>query len=151
MSKKITTFEKFPKVWERGMSRPIKNAKKYFDMLGTMLHKDTDLTFRQQGARAGLSPWRAFKTKTGIKRPGTDESETRRRTPSDQLLQASGGFKKSFKIFRSSQSGLIYGTNHKLRGKIGSNPERQVLNVTDSDIQRYQRLFSKFVDAEIKF
>ncbi len=141
----------FSKSFVKGIAKPIANAMPYFKVLGQLIDRDTQMQFRSQGGRSGSDKWPIFKTKVGIKRPGTDGSKTRRRTPADQLLQASGLFRKSFRVTRVSKTGVKYQTVHRLGGKIGSNPRREVLVVTANDITKYQKQFKTFIDKGIVF
>ena len=75
----------------------------------------------------------------------------RRYSKSSKLLQASGGFRNSFRVTRTTKQGLKFQTVHRLGGKIGSNPLRQVLFVTKGDLERYQKQFKIFVDKGIVF
>lgn len=83
----------------------------------------TDLTGRKKGT------YELFKKRTGI----------RRFSGSSKLLQASGGFKKSFKVLKIDKKKMLYGTRMDIAQKIMSNPDRQVVQVTERDKKRYFR------------
>ena len=153
----------------KGIGRPLKTARPYFQTLGVMIDKDTQETFRSQGRRSGNPAWKPFSPltlrmasgkfrirygtdKQGIKGgQGKPRKGIRRYSNSSKLLQASGLFRKSFRVMRVTNSSLKYGTVHQLGGKIGSNPERQVLFITPRDNARYSETFRKFIDKGIKF
>lgn len=158
-----------------GLMRPLKLNKQFFNVLGIFIDRDKDMAFRMKGARSGMPKWKSFNNGRGIafydtkrgsttrtssgkwrKRPGTDGSKTRRYSLKSRLLQASGGFKNSFKVIRSSRERLIYGSNLRVNGekiadKIMSNPSRPVLFVTNDDNIRYTRLYRNFINENIKF
>lgn len=137
----------------RRLNLPIKAGKDYFNRLGLLIDKDVQITFRQQGARAGQPRWPAFSPRTLFslsgkprKRPGTDGSKSRRYSSTSKLLQASGQFRKSFKILKTTDTRLLYGTRFNIGGKrlakaIMSGPDRPVLFVTENDKRRYKSLF----------
>ena len=148
----------------KGFERPLTKGKDFFNILGGLIDRDTDRQFDNQGAAGGMRKipakfaWPPFSPRTlqssgGTfrKRPGTDRAIGRRYSFGSKLLVASSLFKKSFKVMRTGRTFLKYGAVHKLRGKIGSNPERQVLIVTPTDRQRYGLIFSKFVDKNLIF
>lgn len=169
----------------QGISKPVTNAKVFFQTLGSKIFTQTMLTFKAQGARAGQQKWKSFSNKT-LKtkldtwrlRYGTDTKPKRNRKQlnkyktennlwyvpgpmkgykgdrrynrTSKLLQASGMFRESFKILKTSKKYLYFGTKHKLAKDIMSNPERNVLFVTDKDITLYRSMWRKFIDDGIK-
>jgi hypothetical protein len=152
------------------LGRPIKDAEAYFIALAIMMDQDTQAQFRNEGAAGGYRKipnnlmWPAFKLSTLRMPSGTFRIRygtnikprgpsfrgkfwkgVRRYSMESKLLQASGGFRKSFGILEVGPQGLKFGTEHELAGKIGSKPRREVLFVTDEDKKRYARKFAKFI------
>jgi hypothetical protein len=168
---------RFAKSFAKGIAHPVEYAYKYFSSLGLLMDNDVQGQFRRQGASGGPRKiptdfkWisynfgqgasykgtKSFPSSTRFrngayrKRPGTDGSATRRFSPKSRLLQASGMFRKSFKITKVTNKELKYQTVHKLGGKIGSYPFRPVLFVTKEDRKRYQLKFKTFIEKGIKF
>ena len=68
----------------------------------------------------------------------------RRYGGNSKLLQASGMFRASFRKLKETNKSITYGTNHKLAGKIGSKPVRQVLQYTKTDQKRYGKLIKTY-------
>ena len=68
----------------------------------------------------------------------------RRYSSRSKLLQASGEFRKSFKVQKISKRRMHYGTKHKLAKKIMSNPRRNVLFVTGKDMNSFRMLTTKW-------
>jgi hypothetical protein len=154
-----------------GIGRPLKKTHTFFTELGAIVDQDTQLTFEREGARAGHPMWKRYsqntlKTKSGTYRiqygtdgtPKTDPSNrgkyrsgVRRYGSATKLLQASREFRKSFKVLSANKRGLKYGTRYKLAEAIMSNPTRNVLFVTNQDRERYNRMFAKFIDKNIRF
>jgi hypothetical protein len=150
----------------QGISKPINNALPYFKLLSIEIDRGVQQQFRREGSIGGprripashqwkpFSPYTLFtspKTLKFNKRPGTDKSKRRRYSFKSKLLQASGMFRKSFRQTNLWSEGLKYQTVHKLGGKIGKNPFRPILFVTDFDLIRYRNMFGKYVDQGIKF
>ena len=75
----------------------------------------------------------------------------RRYTGQSKLLQASGGFRKSFKLLKINKKGLMYGTQFKIAEEIMSKPARPVLFVSNTDSKQFFRLYRSFVNQRIKF
>lgn len=151
------------------IGRPIVNARSFFALLAREIDTDVQMQFRNEGAAGGPRKipgdlaWRPFK-ETTLRNPktgtwkiryGTDMSgkgmrgkyrpEARRYSANSKLLQASGQFRQSFTVLSVTNDRMEYGTRHRLSGKIGSNPERQVLFVTDADKDRWARSFSSYI------
>lgn len=78
------------------------------------------------------------------------ESE-RRYSSSSKLLQAGGGFRKSFRLRSVTKRQMVYGTNYADAMKIMSNPTRQVLSVTGGDKKKWKREFILFYKKNLKF
>jgi len=123
-------------------------------------------TFRTQGARDGMRPWREFSTytlhpvyyladetpKIAINtwniRYGTDMkgktprrkrgANVRRYSPSSKLLQASGGFRNSFRNILLSRQRSIVGSTMKNAAEIIG--DRPVIRVSSRDKSHFQRL-----------
>jgi hypothetical protein len=92
-----------------------------------------------------------LKSKWGWGRRGFMRKGVRRYTSRSKLLQASGGFRSSFHIIKVNRSKVKFGTDHKLAGKIGANPERQIIHFTAGDRERYTRVVNLFTDRELKY
>lgn len=76
---------------------------------------------------------------TGFIRTGV-----RRYTGSSKMLQASGGFRRSFGRIRVRKEGLNYGTTFNLAEKIMSSPTRQVLFITPQDEKEIMRMWLQY-------
>lgn len=146
----------------KGIARPIEKNKTFFTLLNILIDQSTQDTFRKQGERDGHRKWDAFSPDTlqnakgkFRRRPGTDGSTTRRYDANSKLMQASGGFRRSFGNVSIRNGQLIYGIGglnmRNLGKKIMSNPERQVLFVNRADRKKWGLLFANFVDKGIKF
>lgn len=148
----------------KAMQRPLDRSKTFLSILGSMIDSDVQAIFRGLGVRPGAGrKWDGYmqstiKTKAGKfkRRPGTDNAKTRKYSGTSKMLQASGGFRKSFKTISVSPNKLVYGTRLSLKGKdisaaIMSDPERQVLFVSNQDIARYGSVYRRFFNKEIKF
>jgi len=154
-----------------GLTRPLRLGQQFFTILGGVIDRDTQLQFRTEGGRTG-DKWAEFSqftlhpvltrrggntfvdTNAWRRRPGTDGARSRYYSNNSKLLQASGLFRKSFTIISTSRNRLEYGSRHELAKKIisgGGKNKREVVKVTNSDIIRYQGLFSNFVNKNIKF
>jgi hypothetical protein len=155
--------------------KPLKNAKPFFDMLEVKQHQWAMLTFKLQGARDGNQPWERFSKltlyphwkakvsdypedkgyrynpeKANIRR-GTGNSKTLRYYPGNMLLQAAGGFKRSFGTLKKTNKELQYGTNHVLATKIMSTGGgRPVLFTSRNDTEQTERLFKKYIRDALK-
>ena len=161
------------KIIQNGLLRPSTRSKVFFSLLGTMIDQDTQNIFETQGAGGGKraipKSWPPLKRST-LQMPsgrfriayGTDEEGTpgnqgkfrpnaRRYSFNSTLLQVSGQFRQSFKITKLTANRVKYQSVHKLAGKIGAKPERQVLQVTTKDKSRYGNLLRRFTNKEIKF
>jgi phage gpG-like protein len=156
----------FAQKLKEGISKPVENAEPYFKLLSIEIDRGVQQQFRREGRTGGprripaSHQWDPFSANTLFtspktlkfnKRPGTDKSKRRRYSFKSKLLQASGGFRKSFRTTNVRKDGLKYQTVHKLGGKIGKSPFRPVLFVTDFDIKRFQNMFGKFIDKGIEF
>jgi len=157
---------------------PIKNSIVFMKLLGVNIDRDTKLLFKNEGALQpyGIGKWTPFakstmeKLKCGLGkiRYGTDlkgrpkgtykpnevRSNMRRYNTSSKLLQASGGFKKTwgkpFGVFQISATRLKYGTNIKIAEKIMSVKNRQVLKFNERRYQAISNLFYSYIDKGIK-
>lgn len=144
---------------------------RFFDILGIKIDQMTQLTFRMLGARSGMPSWRGYSMLTlhpswkakdssfpvfkgrrynpdlWQRRMGTDKSKTRRYSDSSKLLQASGRFRQSFRILRTTGKSLTYGTMHELAEEIIG--DRPVLFFTRDDSAVVSRMFMKFIKENI--
>jgi len=84
--------------------------------------------------------------KRGDKKGQVIPHRRRRYSASSKLLQAFGGFRKSFKKLKVTKDTLLYGTNLKLSERIMSNRSRNVLAISGSDEKRYATLFQQWYD-----
>lgn len=76
---------------------------------------------------------------------------TRRYSNNSKLLQASGGFRKSFRIQKVDDKGIEYGTRMgKLAKNIQKAPKRLVLFVTKKDRLRYLKKFTLYYEKQIR-
>jgi hypothetical protein len=148
----------------KGVAKPILKISPFMvGILAPKLDQYTQLTFRSEGARRGRAKWMDYgkgegvrvylneKTGTWRKRPGTDGSKSRRYSPSSKLLQASGGFRRSFGVLRFTPKSVSYGTNFN-----DPNPEfimnnRQVLDINAQDETEIQNLFTNYVFKNMTF
>jgi hypothetical protein len=148
-------------------------GKQFFDLLGIKIDQMTQLTFRVLGARSGMPSWRklslltlhpSWKAKKSAypeyngkryndmrwnHRYGTDGASSRMYSEksNSNILQASGEFKRSFGIMKSTNKSLRYGTNHEKKGVIGI--DRPVLFVTADDRSIIGRMFMIFIRQKI--
>jgi hypothetical protein len=117
----------------------MRNGQKVIVMNKWNIRYGTDLSGRPKGS------YIPFEKRKGI----------RRYSSSSKIFQASGGFRKSFKTIAIRNGQLIYGIGglnmRKLGKDIMSDPERQVIFVTKTDLDNYRKLFVNFVDRGIKF
>lgn len=172
--KEVQFDEKGIETITNGIAKPVNNARNFFDILGTMIDSDTQITFRLLGARAGHDKWVGYNLGRGHVlggstrmnsgtwriRYGTDIKprgksfigkyweSVRRYDESSRMLQAGGQFRQSFRIQEVDNKHLKYGT--RMNPKIMSHG-RDVLFVTGQDLTRYQREFTNFVRAGISF
>ena len=163
MAMKVIPIKGSSKIIAKGFLRPIKNGKVFFDLMAVTLFQQSQQTFRNEGGRAGHPRWIGFgngfgvsvyrnaNTGTWAKRRGTDGSKRRRYNDGSKLLQASGLFRNSFIILKTSKRKAIVGTLMKDAKDIMRNPTRQVLFVTSKDRRLYTGKYKRFVDGEIKF
>lgn len=162
----IKLDEKAGKIVIKGIERPLNHTKDYFNALGIKVDQQTQLTFRLLGARAGHKKWIGYNRGRGISfrgsttktkkgswniRRGTDDSRTRRYKTSSKMFQAGGGFRQSWKILKTTDKKLVYGSRMNLAAKIMSDPVRPVLFVQPSDIRDIRRTFKAFYEKGIKF
>jgi hypothetical protein len=143
----------------------------FFNILGIKIDQFTQQTFRLLGARSGRPRWRdyslltlhpSWKAKNSTypeykgkrynpklwqHRYGTDNNQSLRYSGNSKLLQASGGFKQSFGILKTTKKSLTYGTNHELAGEIIN--DRPVLFVTEADRSVIGRMFLTFIKQKI--
>lgn len=54
-----------------GLTRSLKNAKPFFDVMINEIHQNTMLTFRTEGARSGHPRWKSFNNGKGVKALGS--------------------------------------------------------------------------------
>jgi hypothetical protein len=74
----------------------------------------------------------------------------RRYGPNSKLLQASGGFKRSFEVIKTSKRRMIFGTRMKEAADIMSKPTRNVLGVSRKQEEAYSRMWLLFYDKKFK-
>lgn len=134
----------------------------------------TQQTFQNEGARRGHEKWSPFSDRTlhpssvdadGVvkihldkwrKRPGTDGAVGRRYSANSKLLQASGGFRRTFGIQSISNKSFRYGTFQNLdssRGPIKTKDiikDRDVIFLTREDYAEIRGLFAKWTKSKIK-
>jgi len=169
MAKTVSFNRKGIEVIIKGIGRPLRFTKQFFASLGSVVDRNTQLNFRFQGARSGGTAWPVFsektlKSKTGkfkirygtdlMGRPGMQgrkRTKIRRYSNASRLLQASGLFKLSFRVLRFTKKELLFGSRHRLAGKIGSKPERQTVTVTNNDLITFSRMWRRFILAGMKF
>jgi len=144
----------------------------FFNLLGIKIDQMTQLTFRMLGARSGMPKWRGYSLLTQHpswkandskypsykgkhynpdrwnRRRGTDNAKGRRYSEGSKLLQASGGFRQSFKINKATNKSLTYGTNHNIAKEIIG--DRPVLFFTDSDSSIVGKMFLRFIKEKLK-
>ena len=85
--------------------------------------------------------------KTGEKRGQIIPHRRRRYSASSKLLQASGGFRKSFKRLEITPRKLLYGSQLAIGEKIlDTKKKRRVVVITGTDEWRYARIFQQWYD-----
>jgi hypothetical protein len=90
---------------------------------------------------------RAYKTKNNLWfKPGPMKGykSDRRYGPNSKLLQASGGFRRSFKVLSIGKLTMDYGTKMEEAEDIMDKPNRPVLMVTPAQEKSYQRMWRNF-------
>lgn len=87
----------------------------------------------------------------GFGATGEMRKGVRRYSSTSKLLQASGGFRNSFKIRMIRRNRMLYSTNHELAEKIMSHGPRNVLFITSRDEIRYLNQFRTFFLRGIRF
>lgn len=160
----------------KGIAGPFKSTRRMFMMLGVQIDRDTQLTFKGQGAYTGRQKWVSFNKGRGVGfmgsttrtkkgtwkiRYGTDQSGVgsqgkfrpgaRRYSMSSKLLQASTQFKQSFRILKVGNMNMLYGTRHRLAEEIMSNPARPAIQYTRVDRDRYAKTIIGWWSKGIKF
>ena len=159
----------------KGLKRPINNAKTFFDILGIKIAQATQLTFRNSGARAGHKAWVGYNRGQGHTlggstrmnsgtwriRYGTDQtgkgmqgrfrSGARRYSGASKMMQAGRGFQQSFKILKTTNDYMLYGTRMKIAEDIMSDPNRPVLFVTQKDKRMMLQQFLMFYQKKLRF
>ena len=154
------------KKWFGGWAEQIMRSRPLMAAISAFNLQQIFKTFRTQGARDGMRPWREFSTytlhpvyyladetpKIAIStwniRYGTDMkgksprrkrgANVRRYSGSSKLLQASGGFRNSFRSILTSQKRSIVGsTLEKAEDIIGDRP---VIRISNRDKSNFQRL-----------
>lgn len=146
----------------KDLQKPIDDASHFFTLLGAKYYQWTDLTFKHSGQRGRHNRWVGFSqrtlhpsyiasngelrinTKQWRNRIGTDGTVSKY-SSSSKLLDASGGYRQSFNIIKQTKKQLTFGTNHQIRGVIGAEPERQVLQIDDADRTEIKNMFRKYV------
>ena len=100
------------------------------------------------------SELREYKTKNNLWfKPGPMKGykSQRRYSGSSKILQASGSFRKTFKVQKVTNSRMEYGSNFQLMKDMLKDPKRQVLFVTENDKDRWHREFIGFYNRGLKF
>ena len=168
MLAKTIKFKDLSKVLIKGLEKPLKNTKTFFNVIGLQVDQLTQLTFRVLGARAGHKKWVGYSQRTlhpswmtagGLKynrdkwnrRRGTDGNKTRRYSTNSKMLQAGGGFRQSWKILSTTNKKLVYGSRMKIADQIMSNPERPVLFLTSKDYRKIQTDWKGFLLKGLQF
>lgn len=169
MTKTIMFNKRAVKIITDGLIKPFRDVRNFWVLLGAKIDQQTQQTFRELGKRTGGGEqWRGYspqtlKTEKGTWkiRYGTDlrgkgmrghfRKGVRRYSAASKMLQASGGFKKSFRPLKITKRGLLYGTRFKIAEEIMSNPARPVLFVSGTDRQQFFRLFRTFVNQRMTF
>lgn len=152
----------------KGLLQPAERSAELMKLIGQKLDQNTQTTFRLLGARDGHSKWLDYNKGLGHipggttmnkrgefkgtrasgiwkKRPGTDHAKNRRYSFNSKMLQASGGFRKSFGVIQTEDNKITYGAQpdwQDLAESIidGHGANREVLFVTENEHQGYQRL-----------
>lgn len=159
---KVVKFDKLGATLRKGYFSQLNKSNQFMNILGIKIDQQTQTNFRQLGARAGHKPWPALsintiQTKNGTfkKRPGTDGSKTRRYSSSSKPLQASGLFRQSHGIIRTTHKKLSYGTLHQLAKKIIRDPQsrfhRPTVFVLASDRALYNKMFANWYSKGLTF
>lgn len=111
------------------ISDRMKNGKPVLRAISVFYHNATVEQFKAGGGLYGRQAWPPIDPKMyetsprkdgkgmtlAKKRPGTDGNKNRRFTPASKPLQASGGYRMSFKQQSLTNNGLVFGS--KLTGK----------------------------------
>lgn len=172
---KITTLKEFPYTLQLMLGRPIRDSKQFFVKLATLIDKDVALTFRNEGKITGRKAWKSFSMRTlhpswkahgsiiidhskWNKRPGTDDSVTRRYSNNSKLLQASGGFKKMMTLpnakIKLTNKVLRYGArDEEFANKImsgGGKAHRPVLAIGSRELGMFRQLYKTWSELKIK-
>jgi hypothetical protein len=160
---KVTNAKQLEK-WFGTWVHDVDDSQKLMAAIATFNLQQIFRTFRGQGARDGFQQWRAFRkstlhptyhTKSGLRvsstwniRYGTDMqgkkprrkrgANVRRYSASSKLLQASGGFRNSFRAMRITSHDAIVGSTMQKAPKIIS--DRPVIRVSNSDLTHFRRL-----------
>lgn len=172
MAKTITFDANGIKKIQNGFMRVIRDSGKFFDLMAVRVDTDVQLMFKGLGKRPGVggSGWKPFsvftlhpswRTKSGRKvdtsrwnkRYATDGS-VGRYSPSSKMMQASGSFRRSFRVIKKDDNTLEYGTNYELAQEImsgGGKNKRQVIVFSGKDEVRYRNLFLKYIKDGVKF
>jgi hypothetical protein len=162
----------------KGLLQPIDNRVELLKVIGTKLQQNTDVTFRLLGARDGHAKWLDYNKGEGHipggttmnkrgefkgtkakgiwkRRGGTDNAKGRKYSFNSKMLQASGGFRKSFGLIQTTDDKLTYGVQpdwQDLAGKIisGHGAVREVLFVTENEYDGYKKLAVAWFANKIK-
>lgn len=154
-------------------------GKQFFNLLGIEIDKMTQVNFRMLGARSGHEKWRPlsllsihpswkannsefpeykgrrYNPAKWNRRRGTDNAKGRRfnEASNNNILQASGEFKRSFKILQTTNNNLKYGTMQRIGDVKTTNiiGDREVLFVNEKDSGIIGRMFLNFIKKKIGF
>ncbi len=165
---KVVKFDQLGATLRRGFIGQLNKSNQFMNLLGVKIDQQTQTTFRSLGARSNRKAWPALsintiQTKGGKfrKRPGTDTPKgslkklQRRYSANSRTLQASGLFRQSFGILKSTHKNLSYGTLHRLAKQIMRDPQsrfhRPVVFVTAADRDLYNRMFANWYSKGLTF
>jgi phage gpG-like protein len=143
----------------KGLLQPTEKSIELMKLIGQKLDQNTQTTFRLLGARDGHPRWLDYNRGRGHlpggstqypngrwkPRPGTDGARTRKYSAASKMLQASGGFRKSFGVIQTENDKITYGVQSDWEDLAGNiikdhGAVREVLFVTDNEYEGYQRL-----------
>jgi len=62
--KKPADFKRVQEIFEKGVMKPFKDTRSMFLLLGAMIDRDTQLTFKAEGAYRDRPKWKKFSKKT---------------------------------------------------------------------------------------
>lgn len=139
------------------------NASTAMRLIAMKIDQFTQQTFQNEGARKDHQAWQPFKGST-LRYPngkwrhryGTDGANGRFYSSSSKLLQASGGFRKSFNILETGPKSFKFGTFRTLQGSRGPIQtkdiirDRDVIFLTRDDYREIHGLFKTWTSQEMQ-